>query len=480
MEINNSINKQSKEYYQENLLVIIYMGISAGVGVGISLILYYIFSFSDSSSLKLFLTVLLILLGFSGFIWYMIKTTITKSKQKIDYFSPAIFFPIIFVLFYGIGALELTDFEQPIPLDQYIYYFIGLLAYLSGLIVVRILWMRPVKIKNFILKNKWIPARIFKVISILIIISILSLIYFLLITRMPIFTGPNIEELRIKFVPIVSGFAQYLFRSIEIALILFFVHVFSRRKLIFRNPWRVGFVIFALLLLSSLAARRMVAMPLLTGIVIYNYMRYRINLIRVLTIGLVIFLLIVLMGYFRMIGSFQIEENLFLRQIYQEVNLRSANLYKITEVFPKQENFLGWNGFIQPFKAILPGTQKSIGNILKEDIMDLKFRGGGFMPSILGGFYLNFGLEGIITGMFLSGLILNFLYLNMLKRKDEFSIAIFSFVTVYFISTIPGMMLNEVWPVYAVFIIFITNMYCKKKRLGSKAKKILFQKNNLK
>jgi oligosaccharide repeat unit polymerase len=218
----------------------------------------------------------------------------------------------------------------------------------------------------------------------------------------------------------------------------------------------------SLFFLSSLAARRIIFIPLLTGMLIYHYIRKRINLNKVFAVGIIFFLLFILMGYFRYHGTFQIKEKFLLSRLYHEINLYSNLLYKTTEVFPEQKNFLGWKGFIQPFKAILPGTQKSIGNILKEDIMEMEFRGGGFMPSILGGFYINFGLWGVLIGMFLCGLVSKALYLNMLRRKDEFSTILFSYVSVYFISAIQGMVLGEIWPIYVVFIFFVTNKYCRK------------------
>lgn len=442
------------------------MGLVALVGVVFPLFLYHVFIEYNVDSIKILLTILLILFGLSGLAVQTLKRILSDERMGIDFFSPSVFFPLFYSVFYGLGALELTRSEQFIPLSQYSYYFIGITVYFVGLMAFRFLWMEPKKNDGF--TKNWSDSRIKIFLAFLISIFLVSMALILTKTKLPIFIGPDVETLRTESVHITGGYIRYIFRTIEIVLILFFVYVFSRKKSLIRSPIKMLLLFVSFFFLSSLAARRAIAVPLLTGVVIYHYTRRKISLGKILSIGLIVFLLLALMGYVRYSGSFQMDKKSIASRIYSELNLYSSLLYETTEHFPSQRQFLGWNGFIQPFRAILPGRQKAVGDILKEDVLKLDFRGGGFMPSILGGFYINFGMLGIVIGMFLCGFISSALYINMQRKKNEFSVVLFAFVSVYFISAVQGMVLGELWPIYVLFVLIMTHIFCKERTYRNK------------
>ncbi len=142
---------------------------------------------------------MLVTLGASGFIWFVFKKTIFYSKAKLDFFSPLIFFPVFYSVFYGLGALELTKLENTIPLSQYVFYFVGLLSFFAGIFSIRIIWMKPFKRTPF--KEKWDSSRLTHMMIILFSLFLICLLYILLKSKLPIFMGKNIEQLRTGLLP---------------------------------------------------------------------------------------------------------------------------------------------------------------------------------------------------------------------------------------------------------------------------------------
>jgi oligosaccharide repeat unit polymerase len=448
------------KFHLENKHLIIYLLISLATGAAISVILYNLLDDFNIKLLKFLLALALLFLAGSGFIVHFTKFLL--NKERIDPFSPSIFFPLIFAFMYGFGSIGLGKAGLEIPISQFHYYFIGIFAYIMGLLLSNLLAGSLSKQTEN--QEEWIPKRLRNSIILFILIFLISAIFVFRRTTLPLFFGPDVENLRTEFVHIVSGYVYYLFRIPEIVLMLFFVYILIQKKRLFSRPSQIFLVLFCLFFLFSLMERRALVVPLFVGVVCYHYLRKRLSLGKIVLAAILFFIAVSLMGLFRATGPISFDKESIGIRFSHEINLYASVFLMTTEVIPQQERFLGWNGFIQPFRVILPGTQRSIGDILKYDIIRINFRGGGFMPSILGGFYMNFGYWGIIVGMFLVGTILNSFYLFMLKRRNEFSILLYAYVSIYFLSAIPGMVLAEIWPLFVLFLFFITNAYCRNRQ----------------
>jgi oligosaccharide repeat unit polymerase len=85
--------------------------------------------------------------------------------------------------------------------------------------------------------------------------------------------------------------------------------------------------------------------------------------------------------------------------------------------------------------------------------LGLNFAGGGFPPSILGGFFLEFGEAGILAGMFTVGFILQSAYLWMRKHPSDYSLIIYCFLFTYFIQSIRDGFLKDFFPIWFLLII---------------------------
>ncbi len=434
--------------------IILFCLFGIGVGIGLPLV---ICSFYARHQLHILLFLALLSVGSFGLIWNILQKAITSSRQKLDFFSPVVAFPISYSILYGIGPLINTH----IPSSQFSFYFVGLTVYFLGVLSVKSFWGRPSQEKK--IECEWNSSRFWYFLAFLILVFSFGVFIALGGSKLPVFRGAQVQTLRTGFVHEIGGIIYFFFRTGEVILILFFIFMFSRKKRVISNPLKMLFILFILFLLVGLAARRIIIVPLLTGLVAFHYARKRINAAKLIVLVLIFFLFLAGAGRIRSKGSFRLQKEELVETLRSEARLYAGLLYVTQEHFPATEKFMGWNGFVQPFKAVLPGTQKSIGDILKEDVIRMRFRGGGFMPSILGGFYMNFGWIGIIIGMYLCGVISYVLYMKMLHRKNEFSVIVYSYWFVYLISAIQGMILAEIWPLYVVFLLFLTHVYSKKK-----------------
>jgi oligosaccharide repeat unit polymerase len=104
----------------------------------------------------------------------------------------------------------------------------------------------------------------------------------------------------------------------------------------------------------------------------------------------------------------------------------TVSLIAVTEIFPDKEGYsLGRVYITHTLNTLLPGHQIGLGQWLKET-QGLQFKGGGLPPSLVGDFYLNFGIPGVIAGFFLVGLVLSASYSWMRKYPSVLRVLIYA------------------------------------------------------
>lgn len=82
----------------------------------------------------------------------------------------------------------------------------------------------------------------------------------------------------------------------------------------------------------------------------------------------------------------------------------SINMSHIFRNFGTYIPFQYGYSYLVNMKMLLPGADPDFTLWLKE-LMKINFSGGGITPTIIGEFYLNFGIIGVYIGMFLMGII---------------------------------------------------------------------------
>lgn len=147
------------------------------------------------------------------------------------------------------------------------------------------------------------------------------------------------------------------------------------------------------------------------------------------------------------------------------------NVFERTKEFTYGKNLanffvsLGPPRFLWKNKPVINASGNEFGR--KYGILSVDDFGTSVAPTAIGDLYMNFGLAGIVFGMFLIGVLFRFIFDFFIKgEKNIFGVVIYS---VFWIQIIKGM---EDWiaPVYAglvkLFIIFlIINYFFKKKKL---------------
>jgi oligosaccharide repeat unit polymerase len=404
----------------------------------------------------------LIFLGSLGLIWQITLSVISK-KNRIDIFSPFVFFPILYSLLYGIGTIVYSRSQDvDFSLSIFYLYFSGLIAYYLGAIFAQTVpWKRSLRI--------WKPKKIRTAIVIIILFGVASYMYVLYRTGLPLLMA-DVETSRTLVVRQVGGYVMYFVNAMEIVLIFLFIELFAynRSRPLRKQPqWIIKFLI-AFLILVSLGARRKIAVPLLASIVIYNYLRHRIKLSTIIVIAGVGFLLLILTGSLRHLGSTQFDAETFNRVFYNEIVRGAGALDRLTEVIPSEFDYFGWDGALIAITSLAPGEQKLLSFILKEDVLNLKFSGGGYVPTIVGWFYVNFGGIGVFTGMFLFGLLLGSVFRLMKVKNNLFGLTLYSYLAIYSLVALRSGFL-QFWPMFVIIVILLIDLFNQVKVSSAKS-----------
>lgn len=105
----------------------------------------------------------------------------------------------------------------------------------------------------------------------------------------------------------------------------------------------------------------------------------------------------------------------FLSLILSQLTVSSKNLTYVLAAFPSSIDYQGGYTYLINLKMLLPGPDLDFTLWLKE-VLGMNYAGGGLTPTIIGEFYLNFGVAGVAIGMFLYGLLGSILYLLLLNN----------------------------------------------------------------
>jgi oligosaccharide repeat unit polymerase len=98
----------------------------------------------------------------------------------------------------------------------------------------------------------------------------------------------------------------------------------------------------------------------------------------------------------------------------------------------------------------------------------MDFAGGGFVPSLMGGFYLDFGLSAVFVGMVFYGVVLGWTYQNMVRKKNLFWILIYANILVYGLNSIRGMFMQDLFFVWMLMVLTGIHLVSRKKDVGGR------------
>lgn len=126
--------------------------------------------------------------------------------------------------------------------------------------------------------------------------------------------------------------------------------------------------------------------------------------------------------------------------LLHEFKVSSVNLNNILETFPKRIEFQLGSTYLLDFRSLIDdevsGTTMWLKNALK-----LSFSGGGVTPTLIGEFYINWGILGILIGMTFSGLF--FKRIDRIYRNPNNSIFLSCLILGYIRPIIRGGIANS-------------------------------------
>ncbi len=399
----------------------------------------------------------LVVLGSLG-LGLQLTLSVIEGKWKVDFFSPIVYFPLLYGLIYGVGSLVYVNLrETTISQLEYSLYFAGLLSFYAGVILA---YRWPWKRKSF---TPWDRRKLKYAIYAVLFFALVGFVYTVVNSGIPIFSQ-DVELARVEVVTEVGGYISYMTNSFEILIVLLFVYsiVYFNRILMIKYPIWFAILLLSIVVLGSLAARRRLAVPLLVSLLVYNYLHKRVRITYLVLLGILGFILLILIASMRELASIVLDPDLISRVLTTEITRGPAALNQIVEVIPSQFEYLGWSGVLLPVKALAPGKQILLGFILKDDILQRSYRGGGFVPALLGYFYTMFGSVGIWFGLFLMGLLAGGLYRRMIMRWDLLSTILYSYIAIYFIIALRNGFL-QLWPVYVIVVFFLVSFFSRSK-----------------
>jgi len=358
-----------------------------------------------------------------------------------DLLAPAIALPLAYIAWFTLGSLNVIDLPAsfasgafiPIPASMWWYYALGLVGYWAGLFCVRSA-PRPYN-RRLQATDSWDPSLFWHVIGVLVAIMLVSYVILVMKVGVPWFQE-QAEEQRMQ----VQGIPHFLFMSCAwTVIVLSPAYVWVRHSGRKASIVTLTLVIMTSLLLLSLGGRTNLAIPLVTLLVVFHYLRHRVLLKSALLFSVASVTCLSILGYARDSGlggdvsagwfgslgvpAWVVPIGYSLLYIRYSV----AALRDVVATIPRQVPYQYGALTFSPFKAFLPGHHESYDLFIKH-MLGSSFNGAGQAATLLGPIYADFGAVGIFVGLFLFGLIIGKAYRAMKSQGSLISVVTYAWL----------------------------------------------------
>ncbi|BAO45537.1 O-antigen polymerase [Thiolapillus brandeum] len=336
---------------------------------------------------------------------------------------PASFFLGFYLIFLVLGPVFLSFFPQNLPVEVELRTLGIILLYgacflVSAVSVPMLFGQRPVKTARVDLSglDGWLTVGL-----LLWVIGMLSMVVFYAKAGGIPALASNVEMARVtmkqglgRYILLGGGF--FTLGLIYLHLVLIGKHP---RFLVHVLVW--GLTGVAVVMLMGVGFRGPAAFMLVTMLlarVIFSdgYQKRNRLQLRWVVLGVGLFVLLALVGYYRKTGQFTLD----LRIIIWPAVVHVGNLQTILTEFDNTSFFLG-SSFIDDLMVGVPGVPgEFLGDYLKK-LFDLEFPGGGITVTAPGEAYVNFGIPGVVLHAVVMGLFAGGAYELLAGTKDVHS-----------------------------------------------------------
>ncbi|TWD92373.1 oligosaccharide repeat unit polymerase [Neobacillus bataviensis] len=421
---------RNHEFYNKSLVNIsftkILICIIAGLLAGLSPYLFITFD-------PKFLWFTLFLISVFGVFLFGCITGL-KTKGFLDFMSPYILFPIMYLVIYGPGIHKALTLSEQQGKSALFYASIAFISYLAGALTFSSVFLNADKreIKSITINDK-VYKRLIKYPLIIGLVSMLA--FWAKAGTIPALMG-DLENSRVGALS-GNGLFYYFSMSIMISVWVYF----SRSNKFLKS---FAFLLFGCLMLASTGWRNTSIALIFVSLTIFHYKK-PIKLSRLIIAGIVIIVLIAVSGLFRIASSDLTGYKLmgmmesgnyvgaFFSYLYNYPVVFTDNLMLVINHFSDSASLLHGKSLFWNFGILMPGSSYPAFDFYLKDLLRVGFAGGGLPPTIIGDLYLNFGLIGIIFGMMIVGGLWSFLYYKLLNNKDNL-IGVASVIVLYYLS----------------------------------------------
>jgi len=377
-----------------------------------------------------------------------------RNEVPIDFFSPEVGFPLIYIAYLFISTIELpvvSQFNLALPWTQWIYYSIGLAAYLLGCATVR----QRVAVNIPLSQPRFWNKSGFKIaVTLFLAMGLVGRAIKVALYGIPLF-HPEEEELRIKYPGGYAGNMAFALEILPVCLVLY-LDVSKPTK---RGQW--GVVLLLLFLLFDAVSgdsRGGVMRIFIASLVTVHYVRSRLKVRSLLVYGLIAVIIASAIGTYRdmsVFGDIQGLESkgytpgtLWLGSTYESLRVTTEGFDMLRRHVDRQPYTYGETS-LAALAIPLPGHRPGPGEIVKKEL-GLDFIGFGASTTILGPLYMDGGWIAIIIGMMLWGMLAKWLYMRMLGAANYFWVLTYAYFVQNQFKAIKDEMFPELGPIFAV------------------------------
>ncbi len=374
-----------------------------------------------------------------GYALFRLARYLLARLDSKDLFSPLVAFPIVYVIWFTVGSINLLDVPSsfsfgafdPIPRRMWFFYGIGLLSYMAGAAT---LLRRKDKLPSGFLFT-WQTER--SAVSTAVLVVVMCGSYLAIVSQIgvPVLrSAPGMVRLQIG----EHMWAQLFLMAGAYTLLPFLpAYLWTRIPGQGTSAMLWVLTLLAATLLMSLGGRGFLFEPLLTAIVARHYLKRKYSMLRLGSVLLLLFATMSVYGYLRDDGEFESDSPIVragfpsalfpFAYAYLYVRYTVATFRDVVSVVPSQFPYQhGWMT-LQPLQGLLPGHHKSSDFFFKL-ILGNDFEGAGQPATLLGPFYGDFGVVGIVLGMFAFGVLCAGVYRWMLRERTVTSVLIYSWL----------------------------------------------------
>lgn len=372
------------------------------------------------------------------------NTKVSSAKVKKDYLESSILF-FLLVVYYTLGFVNPYNLNihnisvsNTTYLKTYLIGVLGSFCYLFGYeIAKRRKTMNPqipiIHQKNFINLKR---------LRILLTITTMLGLFFSLPAYaklgLPILSEENLSIARKSLVWNLSPFIYYQWYFLELSVFLASIGYFVSRRFLNRIIF-LSLILINLSLLLPVTSRVTISEALFYVIFARNYFKKKLTLKSFVYLSLFSLIIVSLLWYIRVYGyNFYSIEDLVYALFLGLFTFCRTSFEALAYFVEKDIKLLGTITFMT-FIQLLPGKQHYVGLYLVSEILGKNsLVVGGTTVSLVGGLFIDFGIIGMIMGMFTLGYILKAIY-ERFQRCDSFLyMGIYAITLFYYIAMIYG------------------------------------------